>query len=69
METGMSAKHWTPAKKHFGPGKKALGPRQKSTWTPAKKHLEYRPEPISLRPRNRPEMMVPRRLECPEQAF
>jgi hypothetical protein len=50
----MSAKHWTPAKKHFAP---------------AKKHLEYRPEPTSLRPRNRPEMMVPRRLECPEQAF
>src|SRR5579862_8134302 len=65
----MSAKHWTPAKKRFGPGKKALGPRQKSALTPAKKHLEYRPEPTSLRPRNRPEMMAPRRLECPEQAF
>src|SRR5580693_2465767 len=57
----MSAKHWTPAKKLCAP-QKALG-------APAKKHLEYRPEPTSLRPRNRPEMMVPRRLECPEQAF
>jgi hypothetical protein len=50
----MSVKHWTPAKKRFAP---------------AKKRLEYRPEPTSLRPRNRPEMMVPRRLEYPEQAF
>src|ERR1700692_1875808 len=45
-----------------GPGKNAHGGL-------AKKHLEYRPEPTSLRPRNRPEMMAPRRLECPEQAF
>ena len=58
----MSARHWTPAKKRLGPRKKHVG-------ASAKKHLEYRPEPISLRPRNRPEMMVPRRLECPEQAF
>jgi hypothetical protein len=25
-------------------------------WTPAKKYLEYRPEPTSLRARNRPEI-------------
>src|SRR5580704_17491020 len=64
----MSAKHWTPAKKRLGPRKKHVEPRQKALGAPAKKHLECRPEPTSLRPRNRPEMMVPRRLERPEQA-
>ena len=36
-------------------------------WTPAKKrrkkHLEYLPERTSLRRRNRPDMIAPRRLE------
>jgi hypothetical protein len=40
----------------LAPGKKA-----------AKKHLEYRPEPTSLRLRDRPEKMVPRRLERQER--
>src|SRR5262249_57148412 len=48
----MSARHSAPAK--------ALG-------TPAKKRLEYWPEPTSLRPRNRPEM-VPRHLKRPERS-
>ena len=42
--------------KHWSPAKKA-----------AKKHLEYWPEPIRLRLRNRPEKMVPRRLERQER--
>ena len=77
QENGHEREALDPGKKALWPRKKHLGPRQKSTWAPgkkahgapAKKHLEYRPEPTSLRPRNRPEMMVPRRLECPEQAF
>jgi hypothetical protein len=36
-------------------------------WSPAKKYLEYLPEPTSLRPRNRPEIEVPRLLKDPEQ--
>src|SRR3984957_8787528 len=52
-----------------GHEREALDPGKNAHGGLAKKHLEYRPEPTSLRPRNRPEMMVPRRLECPEQAF
>ena len=64
----LTVRH-APSLQENGHEREALDPGKNALGAPAKKHLEYRPEPTSLRPRNRPEMMVPRRLECPEQAF